>query len=174
MIYAVTQSMENYNVTLNGVTVGVYDTYRNNPELLALLLIATPVGYDYEGNKPPAERICQLNNDGIFEESLWHQIGDNKIVDYLRWLDPLEFYEEMSTASIDEINTIPFVDKILGGNGDLFLTNVGARAAAWAINFRGRRKTKGKQIQVAFQGIKVEEKLKEFHNAMKEEFGYGG
>ena len=63
MIYAAVKPIEEYDVhTDKGFTSGLYANYGNEPALLALIMISSPLPYDYEGDKAAMKRQVAINN----------------------------------------------------------------------------------------------------------------
>lgn len=170
MIYAATKPIEEYDVhTDTGFTSGLYKNYGGEPALLALIMISSPLPYDYEGDKPELERQVMINNPEPLRESLNEVISGETIEHLLKTLTPLKFYEHLMAAHEEELSGLPVVKNYFNGKVELFRNLVGARAAAWALDYKGKIATKGNVTQVNFgkPTLNIPEHLIKFHNALK-------
>jgi len=169
--YATIKPIEEYNVTMpSGNVHGLHDSYGYNPALLALILIGTPLGYDYEGNKPPGSRQVIIKNIESLKESLNFKLGADTVRDLLKTLNPIEFYNFIGPYDLLEL---PLVKVAYLSDQKLFKHMVGARAAAWGMNYRGSVTTKGKITMASFGGhssIGVSAGLQEMDRVMREEY----
>lgn len=171
MIYAAALPIQKYDVTLeSGNVFGLYSSYSHDPVLLALILIATPFGYDYEGRKNSAECRVEITNLEPFKLTLQTVIREKKIKDHLMSLNPLEFYNLINDLTPEELQTIPLVADVYKDDPETLRLVVGARTAAWAATYRGRLdKVAGNVVHAAFgRGIPVPENLKLYDRHLKE------
>jgi len=170
LIYAATKPIEEYDVhTAEGFTSGLYKNYGGEPALLALIMIGSPLPYDYEGDKPEMERQVVFTNLEPMRHTLKTLLMGELIEDLLCTSTPMEFYELLMAAPEDEIAGLPIVKNYYAGNVALFRSLVGARAAAWALDYKGKVATKGNMTQVNFgkPTVAVPEHLAKFHQALK-------
>ncbi len=171
IIYAAAKPIEKYDVTLeSGNTYGLYSTYGHYPPMLALIMITTPFGYDYEGGKDRGECRVVVTDVEPFIQTLEVEVGGKKIKDHLMSLNPLEFYTLINELTQEELQTIPIVTDAYKDDPETLRLVVGARAAAWAATYRGRiNRVEGKVVQAAFgRGIPVPENLKLYDRHLKE------
>ena len=170
MIYATALPIEKYDVEVDGNRYGMYSNYGHLPALLALIAIGTPMMYDWEEGVPMMKRRVELTNVQVFLETLKCEVGGKTIKELLETLDPLGFYAAIENESLAHL---PIVKEVLGGTDGLFKLVVGARAAGWALNYRGKLSTTGKVTKVSFggkvQSIEVSPALKAMHIALKKE-----
>ncbi|MCK4814498.1 hypothetical protein KA005_01905, partial [bacterium] len=104
MIYAATKPIEEYNVhTDKGFTCGLYENYGNEPALLALIMISSPLPYDYEGDTPEMEKRVSINNLEPLKATLKEFLLGKSIEDLLCTLTPLEFYDHLISSPEEEI-----------------------------------------------------------------------
>jgi len=170
MIYCVTQPLENYNVTIEGETVGLYMTYGHHPPLLNLILLMTltPFGYERGTEIEPRKRIVQLKEEERFFNSLNMEVKDEKVSRIVSKLNPIEIYDDMKSV---DLSHLPVCEYYKTGQ-EALKTIMAARAVAWAMNYRGLVKREGNLTTAVFgkEGIKVpvdmEKHYKEFVHAL--------
>lgn len=173
MIYATIKPIEEYDVTLDtGEVFGIHQSYGHIPPLLALIVLGTPLAYHYEGNKPKEKRQVTITNIDAFKTTLGEKIGSQFVETLLVKMNPLEFYEEISDF---ELSHLTVVQEIYSGDQAPFKAIVGARAAAWGLNYKGKISSEGNITKVSFggskTGMKVPEELVMLHAGMRKGFG---
>jgi hypothetical protein len=170
MIYAATKPIEEYDVMLEGCYYGLFASYGHNPELLAFIMAATPIPYDYEGDKPAGKRQVDFKNIDVFTTGLKELLDGRTVGHWLREKNPLELYELITTSA--DTPHLSLVKDIFSGKREAFEYVVGARAAAWGLNFKGKMASEGNVTKVNFGGtkstIKVPGKLVAYHQHLKE------
>lgn len=173
MIYAVKKPIQEYDVVLNGERCGLYSIYESEPDLLAAALIFTPVGYDYEHDKPEEKRTAQfgIKTEESLRQTLMSEVSGDLVKTLLESLTPMEFYERMK---YEDTSHLPLVREYYDGKSSTLSVMMGARAAVWAKNYRGRLQSSGagKVISAAFSGMKVPQDLINQERLLREELGY--
>ncbi len=163
--YAVIKPVEEY--TTPGTPVGLYESYYTKPKVLALIMIGTPLPFDFEGDKPEGERRVAFKDPIWVEETLLGRIKGTTIGKLLTTLSPMEFYEFIEH---EDLTHLPIVREYYKGLDTPFKYMVGARAVAWATHYRGVVE-RGKVIKVNFGGKKptiiVSEELKTIYEVAK-------
>ena len=153
MIYASIKPIEEYDVRLeNGEVYGLYQSYGYRPDLLALVMLATPFPYDYEGDVLPLKRRVCLKDISSLEKSLPFEIDGRTLSVILKTLNPIEICKLLRLV---DLTTLPMVVKFFDGDPKIVYDIVGARSAAWALSYRGKISTAGKIKRVAFGGAKT-------------------
>lgn len=170
MIYAATKPIEEYDVTFNGTTYGLYSEYGHKPEVLALLLLITPFGYDYElQDVATGEHRVGMRNIEVVEHTLESVIEGVTVKEHLQQLNPLEFYKLIASS---DVTHLPIVEQNFVGNQETFEFIVGARAATWAEHYKGEVGRTGNVVRVNFGGtknlIEVPEIIKMYEQTIKQ------
>lgn len=170
MIYATTKPIGKYNVTMpSGNVHGLENSYGHKPKLLAFILIALPVGYEYEGNKPPAARTVSVTHADVLEACLDFKLGVTTLGDKLSSSTPMEFYEWIKDLDLSEL---PVIKSLYRNNQETLKLVIGARAVAWKLNYKGVLGRKGNVIKVSFGGKVggIPPVLLQAHKKMMEDF----
>ncbi len=164
--YAAMKPIEEYDVTLDsGNVFGLYNSYGHLPSLLALIMIGTPIPYDYEGDKPKGQRQVEIKNIDPLKDTLHEEIQGVTVEKLLKTLSPIEFYQAIEN---EDITHLTLVKEVFKGDAEPFKLVVGARAAVWGINYRGRVKSKGNVVKVSFgdNSVNVPDDMIIFHEAL--------
>lgn len=97
MIYCINQPLEKYNVTVGGMEMGLYNSYKDRPALMAAMFLMTHTPFEYEETStiPETLRACVLREDieGLLSDTLISCVGNKMVLTLLEFLNPLEFYE---------------------------------------------------------------------------------
>jgi len=175
MIYATIKSVKEYDVVMDsGNIYGLYQSYSHNPPLLALILIGTPIPYEYEGTMEPGKCQVVIKHIDVFKDTLEEIIGQYTISGLLKSLNPLEFYDKIKEYDLSEL---PIVKFVYHNDQDQFKVMVGARAAAWGLSYKGAVGHKGNVTAVQFGGSKqsldVPEDLQVLHHTLLGRYANG-
>lgn len=148
MIYCTTQPLRHYNgIGLKGLQLGLYSSYEDNPDLLALIMIGSLFPFEYEkGTKiyPQEKRTATLAMETHYADTLDNEINGVKVRKLLKKFNPVEFYKHIKELDLSDLKIV----KIHGYNQELFKLAVSARATAWAMV------TKGQRTNLTFQMVK--------------------
>ena len=132
MIYCINQELDKYNVTVNGMEVGLYNTYKDRPALLAAVFIMTHVPFEYEHTStiPAPLRGAKVDAvvEGLLSDTLISCLGNKMILTLLEFLTPLEFYEYILGFDLSSLPIRKFYD-----SDENFLLIVKARVFAWML-----------------------------------------
>ncbi len=169
MIYAAAKPIQEYDVYLGGQAYGLYSEHGHFPERLALILLITPFGYDYElGDTPPEKARVNMKSLETVEKTLLSEIEGVTVKEYLQALNPIEFYNLISST---DVTHLPIVEKDFKGNPQVLEFIVGARAATWAEHYKGETAREGNIIKVNFGGaettLEVPEIIKEYKQTIE-------
>jgi len=152
MIYCVTRPVEEYGDYFeeSGVTIGLHYMYGENPALLNLILLTTIVPYGYEEGtrKPQGKCTAKILHENKFKDTLTCEVRGVTIEIVVSTMNPIEVYEFIKDENIDDW---PICD-IYPQKAEAVKTVVGARAAAWATNYRGVVKERSNLITASFGG----------------------
>lgn len=100
MIYCVNQALDAYNWGESTPVVGLYQTYKDRPALLAAIMLMTTVPFQYEAwsTVPKESAIGRLEPilEGYLADSLYHNVGGKLIVNLIDTLTPYEFLQYLS------------------------------------------------------------------------------
>lgn len=154
IIYAAAKPIEEYDVTVLGHRVGLYSSYCHNPQLLALIMLATPLPYDYEAEGVPdhAKRV-EVHPIEALIESLYFEIAGQPLGVILSTMNPLDAANLMRLA---DLSGLPLVAQTYQGiDIKFFYSLLGARAASWALNYRGGVSRAGNVITASFGGSRT-------------------
>jgi len=162
--------IEEYDVTLDGGGVyGLYNSYGHLPSLLALIMVGSPIPYDYELGKKRKEKVqVSITRIDVFKDTLKEKIGEDTVEDLLKTLNPLEFYRRIES---EDLNHLTIVKTVYIGEDETFKVIVGARAAAWGEKYKGKLKSIGKITKVIFGGktaVDIPTDLKIYNATLKE------
>lgn len=169
MIFATSKPIQEYVVDTGDIEVGIYTAYQHDPALLAFIMIATLTGYEYEQRSNSGKAIVEVENIKVFEECLSFEIKGKTVKELLSTLTPLEFYEFIIH---EDLTALPLVRDFLDGNDHPLKVVVGARAAVWALNFRGTLESLGNVTKVSFGGLEVPENLQVYDEQLRRNMGY--
>lgn len=164
--YAVMKPIEEYDVTLDsGNVFGLYNSYGHLPSLLALIMIGTPLPYDYEGDKPKEQRQVEIKNIDPLKITLHEEIQGATVEKLLKTLTPIEFYQAIED---EDIAHLTLVKEVFKGDDKPFKLVVGARAAVWGMNYRGKIKSDGNIVKVSFgdNSVNVPDDMIILHEAL--------
>ena len=107
MNYAINQSLEKYNTIVNGVEVGLYNTYKDRPALLAAIFLMTTAPFDYEKTStipaPLRAGGLEAGMEGLLSDTLIECVGNKMILTLLEFLSPYEFYQYLEGFSLDHL-----------------------------------------------------------------------
>ncbi len=169
--FATTIPLEMYTVEVDGEKYGLYESHGHDPALFALILLTSPVGYDYELMvKDPMEYKSRIDNIEPYTETLNCDVFGKKIRYMLEENDPLEMYYALQDRP-DLVSVLPMVDGVFKGSVSHFLSMVGARAANWALERKGtvnKDRSRGKIIHIDFGKPSIPETLVELNKTFKE------
>ncbi len=164
--YAVTKPIEEYDVTLDsGHVFGLYKSYGHLPSLMALVMIGTPLPYDYEGNKPKGKRQVEIKKIEPLKATLLEEIGGVTVEDMLKSLSPIDFYKAIED---EDLRHLTLIKELFKGDDRPFKLVVGARAATWGMNYRGKLKSNKNVINVSFgnNAVQVPRSMVILHEAL--------
>lgn len=166
MFYCVTQPLSHYDVTLEGIVVGLNMTYGHHPPLFNLILLTTlaPFGYEKGTELNPAKVIVELSNGELFVETLKTEVKGKKITELVSKLTPLEFARLIMGT---DVSHLPVCDMFSAGQ-EAFKMITASRAVTWALNFRGPIGQKGNVTTAAFgaNSIQVPSDMRQHHTGM--------
>lgn len=149
MIFATAQLLEDYDVIINGVKVGIYTTYFNrSPVLFNLITRASLVPFQFEPMNDGKTKFFIIEDDHLYEQTLKQKVGgitvDRLCVD-LSPLKMLEFFQHRP-ADLPPLG----ITKYWHGDVDLVLDVMRARALQWKKHQRGTLSRDGNVIQGRF------------------------
>ena len=129
--YAINQPLEKYNTVINGVEVGLYNTYKDRPALMAAVFLMTAAPFTYEATSTVPEPLRAGALDPIVEgwlsDTLISCIGGKMVLTLLEFLDPLQFYEYLEGFDLSHLPIRKFYDS----DENLRLI-IRARVGAWS------------------------------------------
>lgn len=171
MIYAAVKPIEEYVVEYDGTVYGIYEEYKYEPELLSLIMISTAIPYDYEIPGVPPEYVSV--SVGLIEpyyKTLDEEIDGVRVGDLLSVMNPLEFFKLIDTVDLSHLSLVREV--FIRKDVDLSMwlpMLIAARAAEWAVNYRGETETKGNVVSVNFKrGLTISDYVLDRKKEVKE------
>lgn len=132
MNYCIAQPIEKYSVNVNGIDVGLYQSYKDRPALLAAVLLMTTVPFQYESTStvPGPLRGAKLEPyvEGLLADTLISCVGRKMVLTLLEYLSPLDFYNYLEGFDLSHLP----IRKFYSSDENLRLI-IRARVGAWAI-----------------------------------------
>lgn len=167
MIYATTKPIEEYGTG----ELGLYGCYGYDPALLALILLTTTTGYYYEREDAPTKKL--VTDVDTMIATLDATIDGITVREHLLMRNPMQFHKFFENCSYEEIYNLP-VCTLYKGNVFYLKMMVAARAAAWAVNYRGPVQKQGNIVRVNFKkGVttEVSQELADLDKRMQNQLG---
>ena len=160
MILCTVQDNEKYNVTIDGMVVGLYASYGYDPHLWNLVSRTAIEFFQYEPGFeeiPITKRAAILYHDKVFEETLEYKINGVPVRALLELMTPLEMIGYFIKVKPD----MPIMDFFAPFTGvrnptkaDVFtalIDSMRLRAYQHKKYYKGKLSQKGKVIQVRFR-----------------------
>lgn len=107
MKYAIGQDLSEYNTEVNGVEVGLYNTYKDRPALMAAVFFMTTSPFHYEKTStiPGPLRAGALDPEmeGFLSDTLIDCVGNKMFLTLLEFLSPYEVYQYLEGFSLEHL-----------------------------------------------------------------------
>ena len=145
MIYCITQPLESYDDEFEVGSVGLVATYAHNPPLLNSIFLFSLLPFYFEPGTqlPVGERPAEVTKIQAFKDAL----GFENIQEMVSTETPVDIYQGLKNRDLEQFP----ISTIYPQGQRSVKTVLGARAAAWALNYRGIIRQKGNLVSAAFQ-----------------------
>jgi hypothetical protein len=135
-------SESDYKVEANGLTLGLWPTYKDRPGLFAAVCMMTTAPFEYEAGSlvPTLQRIGQLHQDqeGYLTDTLYTTVGGKLIMSMLRDMAPDEMFYFMGGFNLSHLPIVRFYKTVEN-------LNMVMKARMWAYN-NEEYATEGKKV----------------------------
>lgn len=130
MNYCINQPLEKYNVEIEDMKLGIYNSYKERPALLAAVLLLTTAAFEYEEGSliEPGNRIGSINADmeGYLADTLITNVGGKLVLALLEMLNPYQFLEFIKGFDLSHLP----IRRFYQSDDDLRLV-IMARVSVW-------------------------------------------
>lgn len=108
MEYAINQPLEDYNVTTHdGMTLGLYETYKQRPALLGAVMLMTtaPTAFERGSIVPAGQRPARIEPtiEGYLSDTLISCVGGKMIITLMEFMNPQQFYEYLIGFNLSDL-----------------------------------------------------------------------
>ena len=137
MKFCIDQELSEYNWETEVGSIGIFETYKSRPTLLAIifLMTTTPFQYEHRSIVPPSKRFGNIEQEveGMLTDTLYATIGGKLVLTLIQTLTPLQFLHYLERFTLGHLP----IRKFYKSDAALLLI-IQARVSAWLATQRSK------------------------------------